>query len=161
MEIDKQSLVAAVTAEIEKSLAIAVNAANDAKALATHEQSKPETQYDTVGLEASYLAHGQSQRVAELTLALTQWQKVLQRPIKEEVFITVGHLVQLDDGSDYHWFLLGTAMGGLKLVQNNHTITVITDSSPLGKQLLGKQLFDDVLLPLPGKTIDYEIVSIA
>jgi transcription elongation GreA/GreB family factor len=179
MILSKEQLLTSLLAEIEKSLEIATRAANDAKDLATHEQSKPETQYDTVGLEASYLAHGQSQRVAELKLALLQWQKLRGVLIDQHKPIEFGSLIQLqnDNGDSSSsssssissanvnnhasWFLLGPAMGGLKLKQNNNLITVITDSSPLGKLLIGKYLDDEITLTLQGKKIDYEIVAIA
>ncbi|GHB66167.1 transcription elongation factor [Psychrosphaera saromensis] len=175
MILSKEQLLTSLLAEIEKSLEIATRAANDAKDLATHEQSKPETQYDTVGLEASYLAHGQSQRVAELKLALLQWQKLRGVLIDQHKPIEFGSLIQLqnDNGDSSSsisstnvnnhasWFLLGPAMGGLKLKQNNNLITVITDSSPLGKLLIGKYLDDEITLTLQGKKIDYEIVEIA
>lgn len=172
MKLNKQQLLNTLLEEIEKSLSIATRAANDAKDLATHEQSKPETQYDTVGLEASYLAHGQSQRVAELKLALLQWKKLTGVIINSDNPIEFGSLIQLkndnDDSSssktnvnnDGSWFLLGPAMGGLKLKQNGHLITVITDSSPLGKLVIGKYLDDEITLTLLGKKIDYEIVEI-
>lgn len=172
MKLNKQQLLNTLLEEIDKSLSIATSAANDAKDLATHEQSKPETQYDTVGLEASYLAHGQSQRVAELKLALLQWKKLTSVIIKPEKPIEFGSLIQLknDNGDSSSsktkvnnngaWFLLGPAMGGLKLKQNGHLITVITDSSPLGKLVIGKYLDDEITLTLRGKKIDYEIVAI-
>lgn len=173
MKLNKQQLLNTLLEEIDKSLSIATSAANDAKDLATHEQSKPETQYDTVGLEASYLAHGQSQRVAELKLALLQWKKLTGVIITSEKPIEFGSLIQLqnDNGdssssktkvnNNGSWFLLGPAMGGLKLKQNGHLITVITDSSPLGKLVIGKYLDDEITLTLLGKKIDYEIVAIA
>lgn len=166
MTLNKQQLLDILLAEIEASLSIATRAANDAKDLATHEQSKPETQYDTVGLEASYLAHGQSQRVAELKLALLQWQKLTGAVINPDSPIEFGSLIQLTNNNEdscktsCSWFLLGPAMGGLKLTQNGHLITVITDSSPLGKHIMGKYLDDEISLSLQGKNKLYEIVGI-
>lgn len=171
MKLNKQQLLNTLLEEIDKSLSIATSAANDAKDLATHEQSKPETQYDTVGLEASYLAHGQSQRVAELKLALLQWQKLRGVLIEQQKPIEFGSLIQLQNdkgnssksnvNNNGSWFLLGPAMGGLKLKQNDYLITVITNSSPLGKLLIGKYLDDEITLTLQGKKVEYEIVGIS
>ena len=47
--------------------------ARAAHAEATDEQSKAENKYDTRGLEASYLAHGQSRQAAETAEALEQF----------------------------------------------------------------------------------------
>jgi transcription elongation GreA/GreB family factor len=93
--------------------------------------------------------------------------------IKSDEAIEFGSLIQLknDNGdssiskpkvnNNRAWFLLGPAMGGLKLKQNGHLITVITDASPLGKLVIGQYLDDEITLTLQGKKIDYEIVVIA
>lgn len=164
----KNKILAALLQAVDESLDIAVSAANDARELATHEQSKPETQYDTVGLEASYLAHGQSQRVAELTLAKQQWQTLVeelenQTELTEELkLIELGALICLEDESEVsHFYLLGPANGGLTINIENKTVTVITQMSPLGKAVFEKALYDEVELNINGKLNIYEIVSIA
>jgi transcription elongation GreA/GreB family factor len=165
MEHDKTTLIEELLTEIKLSLAVATRAANDAKDLATHEQSKPETQYDTVGLEASYLAHGQSQRVAELKLALMQWQALSELAAKDTVrterAIEFGCLIQLEnEEAEAVWFLLGPAMGGLKLKHNDKLITVVTESSPLGKAIMGRYIDDEINLSLQGKNRLYEIIGV-
>lgn len=158
---DKSQLMQALLTEIETSLSVATRAANDAKDLATHDQSKPETQYDTVGLEASYLAHGQSQRVADLKLALMQWQMLVQVVINKDEPVGLGCLVHLqNEDADTLWFLLGPAMGGLKLKHNGTLVTVITESAPLGGAMMGKYIDDEISLSLQGKNKLYEIVGI-
>jgi hypothetical protein len=64
--VDKTQIVAAIRAELERELAVIAKAAEDAQRAATHEESKPENEYDTRGLERSYLARGQAQRAAEI-----------------------------------------------------------------------------------------------
>lgn len=161
MMINKTMLIQTLLIEIEQSLSVATRAANDAKDLATHEQSKPETQYDTVGLEASYLAHGQSQRVAELKLALMQWRALSNTSLKSDGPIELGCLIQLINEQDEpSWFLLGPSMGGVKLNQDGKLITVITESAPLGIKLMGKYRNDEIGLTLQGTKRFYEIVSI-
>lgn len=153
MILNKTTLLELLLAELNQSLHIATAAANDARDLATHEQSKPETQYDTVGLEASYLAHGQSLRVDELKYSIKDWQVLAQKEFSDESEISPGALIELEreDGS-CHFFLLGNTAGGVKLHQQEQLITVITTSSPLGKLILGKYSGDDVPSPVEPNT---------
>src|SRR4051812_31278987 len=60
MEMTKEELVKAIIAKLNHNLGILERAARAAHAEATHESSKAENKYDTRGLEASYLAGGQS-----------------------------------------------------------------------------------------------------
>ena len=53
----------------------AINAAKRAHDTATGTESVAENKYDTFGLEASYLAHGQSVRVAECQADLHAYQQ--------------------------------------------------------------------------------------
>lgn len=160
MNIEKSPLFDLLFTELNTSLNIAIQAASDAKELATHEQSKPETQYDTVGLEASYLAHGQSQRVNDIQLALKDWTGLQNKTFEKGASISAGALVQLiDDKQNTTAYLLGNYSGGLTLAQNENTITVITLSSPMGKKLNGLFVGDEISLP-NGATDYREIVNI-
>ena len=47
---------------------------------ATDEQSKAENKYDTRGLEASYLARGQSRQARETEAALEQFAALARQP---------------------------------------------------------------------------------
>ncbi|MBF9000347.1 hypothetical protein [Vibrio nitrifigilis] len=112
---------------------IAFDAASSAHDLATHEQSKAETQYDTVGLEAAYLAHGQSQRVADCDAMIARIKALVLREFEEDDEIAVGAVITLDDDSMY-WLL--PDCGGTKL--NEGKLVVVTPHSPLGEQLKGE-----------------------
>lgn len=145
--MDKTLVFDALFTELESSLVVAVNAANDARELATHEQSKPETQYDTVGLEASYLAHGQSQRVNDLQLAIEDWQQLQKKTFDQSALISAGALVELIDEQNTYYYLLGHFSGGLKLKVMGKQVMVITTQSPIGEQLSEKQIDDEITLP--------------
>lgn len=58
--MDKQQLLVQISTRLQADLEVNMEAANEAREAAIHDESVPETQYDTIGLEASYLAHGQS-----------------------------------------------------------------------------------------------------
>src|SRR5689334_15606079 len=63
--LNKLRLIEEIITALEAELANYARSARAAHAEATDEQSKAENKYDTRGLEASYLARGQSRQAAE------------------------------------------------------------------------------------------------
>ena len=110
----------------------ALSAAEDAHNDATNEQSVAETQYDTIGLEAAYLAHGQSQRVADIDIMIKRLTALPLKDFTAEDDINLGAIVTLEAGMSC-WLL--PVCGGIKLDDGN--IVVITPQSPLGQKLDG------------------------
>ncbi|MGJ7096342.1 hypothetical protein [Vibrio hannami] len=129
----RESLLTILQSQRETAL-IAADNAHDA---ATHEQSVAETQYDTIGLEAAYLAHGQSQRVAEYDATISRIRSLALRDFDIEDDIDLGALVNLSDGLTY-WFL--PVCGGMKLISDSVQVLVVTPHSPLGEMLDGAEL---------------------
>jgi hypothetical protein len=71
-------------------------AAQFSRAEATHESSKAESKYDTRGLEASYLARGQSKQAAELEAAIAEFEKLPAKKFAAGEPIGLGALVELE-----------------------------------------------------------------
>ena len=141
---------------LEAQLQNAKEAAKAAHDAATHEESVAETQYDTLGLEAAYLAQGQAERVNECYRDIQAFNTVF----KESEFNKVreGALVCLTDEQDNaKWFFMGPSAGGLVATVKEQPIYVVTREAPLGKQLIGKCLDDEVELSIAGKKQLYAI----
>ena len=118
---------------------------------ATHAENIAENKYDTLGLEASYLATGQARRVEEIRQALKNCRAMPLAPYDAASGIQIGALIQLEaDNGSAQWLFLAPDAAGLKLEHGGHTITVITPRSPLGAALLGKQLDDEVQINVGG-----------
>lgn len=136
-KIDKKILVALIVKSLKQELSQAINAANEAHAAAVDDQSIAETQYDTLAIEASYLAEGQSRRVQELQEALLNYQELTLVEFDENIPIALSALVQLyADSKKQHWFFIGPAAGGFRCQLNEQHITVITPKSPIGLVLM-------------------------
>jgi len=126
----------------------AVRVAHEA---AAHEENIAENKYDTLGLEASYLAAGQARRVEEIRQALTLCQNMQLRAYDDQRGIEVGALLGLADENDrQQWLFLAPDGAGLKVDVVGQPVTVITPRSPLGKSLLGKFEGDDVEILVAG-----------
>src|SRR5438094_4791585 len=78
--LQKQLIVEKILAALAAELEGYARSARSAHAEATDEQSKAENKYDTRGLEASYLARGQSRQAAETAQARQQFEEL---PLRE------------------------------------------------------------------------------
>ena len=105
----------------------AVDAAMQASDTATHEENVAENKYDTLGLEAAYLAQGQARRVAECEDDVAAFKKLVATPFTGKTPIAVGAVITLEDerGTEQTLFI-GPAAGGLKVRFNEKEIMVIT-----------------------------------
>ena len=148
--MNKRAIIKKITAKLAGELEVYFRAAQFARAEATHEQNKAEHKYDTRGLEASYLARGQSRQAAELEAAIAEFEKLDGRPLAEDQGIGLGALVELEHGGEKNWYFLGPRAGGTEVVQDKKEILVITPQSPLGEQLLGKKAGDQPQLNIGG-----------
>ncbi len=159
--INKQALVALIISELKQELNQAISAANEAHAAAVDDQSVAETQYDTLAIEASYLAEGQSRRVQELQTAINDYQVLSLLNFDENRSITQSALIQLcADSKRQQWFFIGPAAGGFRCKINGQHITVITPKSPMGLALIGKFKDDDIEVMLGSNQLNDYIAQV-
>ncbi|WP_369990405.1 GreA/GreB family elongation factor [Pseudomonas xanthosomatis] len=149
--MDKPALLQCILATLEHDVEVLRRAAQTAYETATAEENIAENKYDTLGLEASYLATGQARRTAEIRQALLTYQQLVLRDYDPARGIQVGCLVTLedDDGQQRRVFI-GPEGAGLKIGEGDALVTVITPRAPLGQQLMGKKVDDEVSLVVNG-----------
>ena len=145
-----------LTEELTKNLQSALQAAQNTYDIATHEDNKAENKYDTRGLEASYLAGAQAERVRDLkdTLSLITTLKIKNFSEQEKIAHTA--LIQVEFNQRTSWLLMLPKGGGQSFSYEEATIKVITPESPLGQLLLGKFAGDVVVL----NNKEYEISAV-
>ena len=159
--IDKERIVRLIVEQLNANLSILLNAAKSAHEVATHEENIADNKYDTLSLEASYLAQGQANRAQEIRFAIDAYHSLSLRQFDDDSAIAVTALVILEaeDGSPMTVFL-GPHAGGLRVEENGREVIVITPSSPLGQGLLGKGLGDTVELRVDDAKRELEIVEV-
>jgi transcription elongation GreA/GreB family factor len=158
--MNKRALIDAIVDRLTAELAVYCKAAQAARAEATHEQSKPENKYDTRGLEASYLARGQSRQAAELEASIAAFAKLEAHPFGEGEPIDVGALVELEHQGERTFYFIGPRAGGTEVEHEKREVLVITPQSPLGGQLQGKKQGDRLQLNLGGARNHYRVASV-
>ncbi|MGY2253944.1 GreA/GreB family elongation factor [Pseudomonas reactans] len=149
--MNKHAVHQLVLEKLTLDLDIAQRAAQTAYETATHEENIAENKYDTLGLEASYLAAGQAKRVEEIRQALVLCQNMQLRAYDDQRGIEIGALLGLEDENGrQQWLFLAPDAAGLKVDVVGQPVTAITPRSPLGKSLVGKLEGDEVEILVGG-----------
>jgi transcription elongation GreA/GreB family factor len=156
MTAREEELIARLTDELE----VYFRAAQASRAEATHEQSKAANKYDTRGLEASYLARGQSKQAAEIQDAIAAFEKLDARKFGAGEPIDVGAFVEMAFDGEKTAYFIGPRAGGTEVLHEKREVTVITPRSPLGEQLVGRKQGDVLKLNLAGAQNQYEVTVV-
>ena len=159
--MDKELLHKKILAELSTLCQDAIEAAMQAYKTATHEENIADNKYDTLGLEASYLAQGQAKRVTECEANLAAFTELKVTHFTRQTPISLGALIYLmDDLGSQQIIFLAPVSGGLKINFSELKITVITPSAPLGKKLIGCFVGDEIEIELAGQKSYYEVTAI-
>ncbi|MDG1121743.1 MAG: GreA/GreB family elongation factor [Glaciecola sp.] len=157
----KAQLIKHVIANLEQVHTTAVNAAKHAHDMATDKQNIPENKYDTLGLESGYLAQGQANRAAEYLVELDAMKHIPVKDFIADDIIAIGALVGLCDQHDASmWVFLAPVSGGMTFEFEHRNIMVISARSPLGQQLLGKEVYDECHIGQGTHSKHYRITDI-
>ena len=159
--MDKTLLQQQVLARLEQDLLQAEQAARVAHETATHEENIAENKYDTLGLEAAYLASGQARRVEAIRQTLAVWRQLRPRAYDAGAGIQLGALVCLADAQDSQQLLfIGPDGASMKLINATLSIQVISSAAPLGKAILGKVPGDEVTITLGASRQSFTVIRV-
>jgi transcription elongation GreA/GreB family factor len=158
--VNKRALLDRILQRLQSELDMLTQAALSTHAEATDEENKAEDKYDTRGLEASYLAIGQSKAAEDAAQAVAQFSALPVRDFCPSEPISLGALVVLEaNGHATHYFM-GPRAGGTELDEQGVVVMVITPQSPLGRQLMGRLEGETLELSLGGKRSRQIIVAV-
>lgn len=159
--MDKLLLQQLVLERLAEDLRQTEQAARAAHEAATHEENIAENKYDTLGLEAAYLATGQARRAEAIRQALSNWHQFRPRPYNASKGIELGALVCLVDSEDKQQQLfLGPDGGSMKLVCGTELVQVISSEAPLGRAMLGKCEGDEVSMQIARIRQQFEVLQV-
>jgi hypothetical protein len=158
--MDKKALVLKILEKAESERAALAEAARNTYEAATHEESEAEDQYDTRGLEASYLAGAQAKRVGELEQFILFLRFLQPKNFSKTEPISAAALVELDHEGKQVWAFMLPQGGGMSVDHDGMHIQVVTPKSPLGEAIVGRNAGDLALVDTGKETREYEIVSV-
>jgi len=158
--MNKPEIIREIVAQLTNELDVYYKAARAAHAEATHEQSKAENKYDTRGLEASYLARGQSRQAAEIERSIKEFAALPIREFGPAEPIDVGAVVEVKGRAGRSFYFIGPRAGGTEVMHDGHELIVITPQSPLGQQLVGHTQGEQIKVQIAGRPEDYQIAAV-
>jgi len=136
--MDKHRIIEEIVRFIESELEGAKEAAIESAESATDDESKQEGKYDTRGLETSYLASAQAHYAQDLIESLDAYHN-LHLPENPRA-VALGCVVTTLSTSGREFFFVGPAHGGIEVQIDEQTAFVITPQSPIGRELIGKNV---------------------
>ncbi|MFY7863297.1 GreA/GreB family elongation factor [Roseateles sp.] len=159
--MDKFLLPQLVLERLAEDLQQVEQAARAAHETATHEENIAENKYDTLGLEAAYLATGQARRAEAIRQAMAHWRQFRPLPYDASKGIQLGALVCLvDSDNQQQQLFLGPAGGSMKLLSGDQSVQVISCEAPLGLAMLGKFEGDEVSIQLAQNRQQFEVLRV-
>ena len=153
--VDK--IIATLAAELE-GYARSARAAHEG---ATDEQNKAENKYDTRGLEASYLARGQSAQAAEVMHAISRYESLALRQFSAQEPIDVGAIVEMERSGERTAFFIGPLAGGAEVDCEGKSVIVITPQSPLGQQIIGHKQGDRFQIKIGSSSNKCHVIAVS
>lgn len=159
--MEKTKVLQAIIQSLAGDFAVVFHAARAAHQASIHEENIPDNKYDTLSLEASYVAQGQANRAQEIRAALDRYRNLPMRRFSAEDRIRLSALVALEDEAGMEKLVfLGPAAGGIKVNVDEGEVTVITPESPLGQRLLGLRAGEVVEVSAGECEREYEITAV-
>lgn len=160
--MNKNTVLDLILTQLRANLALQTQAALLSRDEAISEESRPENKYDMHSQEAAYLAEGQARHAAETSAALALYESLaLTEPTGPAGRAAVGTLVEVAGAKGPPvWYFLGPRAGGLEVTVDGQTVLVVTPTSPLGRELLGKTAGAAVRLPGRNTGGPHRIVSV-
>jgi transcription elongation GreA/GreB family factor len=159
--MNKAEIIQQIITRLSNDLDVLFNAARRAHEAATHEENIPDNKYETLALEASYVAQGQANRAQEIRKSIDIYKKLeIHEAVDDTIRLVSLVTLEETDGSRKILFI-GPLEGGLKIEQEGKEIVVITPGSPMGRELLGKRAGDPVRIKAGESPTEYEIVEVS
>ena len=153
----KKEILEHAQRSLKKTLAEAKARAEDARIAATHEENRPENDKDMRSTEASYVARGLAERIANMERGLMKLSSLEVR-VFEDKPIAISALVTLSLEGVETRYLLVAEPGGITVDVRGVRYATLATTSPLGRGLLGKTEGEE--LTAGPKNHTYEIVQV-
>lgn len=144
---DKAVVKAAILSHLRDQFESRIQASKKTRVAGNDHESKAEGKYDTLSIEENYLADGLAKQAQKAISDAAEIEAMNPRAFAESDPIDLGALVELQFAHGTEWFFLAPAAGGTEIQHRHATITVLSMESPLGHQLAGARVGDQIEKP--------------
>ena len=122
----KRLVIQKIIETLQSEMETYVRAAKFSHAEATAEENRAENKYDTRGLEASYLAAGQANKIVEIEESIAAFDALQERKFSEADGIDIGALIEFSqDGERAHYFI-GPSAGGIEIKKWSDCLSLLS-----------------------------------
>lgn len=147
--------------QIEKDLKTIELAAEQSHLAATDTELQAKSKYETQAIEAGYLAGAQAKRVADVRADLLRLRSFQLNLNAKQTVVTCGVIVELkSDGNTEYYYILPISGRGSKYIHQGKSIHVISELSPIGKEVIGLEIGESIEVVRAGELKEYEVVQI-
>lgn len=162
--MNKAKMIVELIDHVKTLLERAEKEQKDAQHEANQHVGAMASRYDTFKEEAQYLSGAHKARTFQLNSelqSLLELQEKFKKGLDASRSVTIATMITLQDldGNVSNYFL-APGGGGYKFDLSNEICVVITPSSPLGKQVMNKEIGDEVEIRKGGKVKTMEILII-
>ena len=155
----KEAILSELLSRAKEELNVLEASRDASRSLATDQEFKAESKYDTRALEASYLASAEARRVEDLKLEIQILEEIDLNSSKRLGEIAIGALVELQHNDQLRTYFLIPTAGGTLLSIDGHPVLVVSVFSPIGDALLGLKSGDEFEVETPRESRTYMIKS--
>ena len=161
--MDKQFLVEQLTARLRESGHLARKAgdaaAEEARAGATPAEKREDSR---VAQEYAGLARGQKERASRAAAEVSLLETFRPRPLPSRAPISLGAIVEVEDGTQGRTFFLAPVGAGVELSGpgGDGFLSVVTPASPVGKAVLGRRVGDTIEVMVQGESLEWAITFV-
>ncbi len=161
--MDKRALIEQLASRIRQSAAVAQRAGEDAATIARDGATPQEKREDArVALEFQSLAKGQAKRADKARAELAILEAFRPPRLASDGRITLGAIVEVEDGEEGRTFFLAPAGAGVELTGDGGDgfLSVVTPASPIGRAVLGRKSGDTVEVDVRGEPREWRITFV-
>ncbi len=158
--LDKKKILEMILEQLKQERGILMEAAQATYEAATHEENKPENEYDTRALEASYLAGAQAKRIGDIDEALSLLKNFTLKDFTANDPISASALVKVELNEKVSFLFLLPKGGGHILQLDGRSLQVVSANSPLGAALIGLKVGEIAVVENGKNSREYEILSV-
>lgn len=156
--MDKQKIINLLIDNVESEIAKAKTTLDTTKNLASEEDMKAESKWDTRATEAKFLASGQLKRVEELKLELQMLEEIIIP--EDNGSVSIGSLVDVEFNNIVKKYFISPTAGGTMLSVEETPILVISVFSPIGSELINLTEGEAFEVETPKESREYKVLKI-
>lgn len=146
---DKKNLITQLICLIQADIASQKTSFEFVRQTSIDAPGRMQSRYDTMGVEAAWVADGLSKSLNEKEMYIVHLQKLQFNESSKHVCGGSIVAISSDDFSSLEYYFILPVASGYKLQTNDFTIVTLTSLTPMGKALMGREVGEEIKIKFP------------